>query len=138
MTGFVRIALGMVAAYLGVGLLFAGAFQFLGLRVLDPAARGAGLGFRLLITPGIIALWPWVGLRWMRSAQGGAFPGIEHGIHSPRRLRSAHGLLWKALAVVVPIGIAAAIWYRPVANPSPRPGAAIPQMDNPPGLNPSR
>ena len=138
MTGFVRIALGMVAVHLGMGLLFAGAFQFLGLRVLDPAARGAGLAFRLLITPGIIALWPWVGLRWMRAAPGGAFPGAGDEIRSPRRLRSAHGLLWKALAVVVPIGIAAAIWYRPAASPSPRPGATIPQTDNPPALNPSR
>ena len=43
--------------YLALGLVFA--VWFVTRRVqLDPAAREAGWGFRLLILPGCVALWP--------------------------------------------------------------------------------
>lgn len=53
--------------YLAAGLLFATAFVSSGVQRVDPAARGAGLGFRLLIFPGVVALWPWLAIRWWRS-----------------------------------------------------------------------
>jgi len=37
-----------------------------GLRRLDPAAARGGLGFKLLILPGMVALWPLLLRRFMR------------------------------------------------------------------------
>ncbi len=53
----------IVAAYLAVGALFGVVFVSLGIGRLDPAAMGSGLGFRLLMLPGAVALWPALLLR---------------------------------------------------------------------------
>ena len=53
-----------LALYGLAGLIFALAFQLRGLSRIDAAARGAGLGFRLLILPGMVALWPLLLSRW--------------------------------------------------------------------------
>lgn len=54
--------------YLIIGVLFALVFATIGVSRLDPAARGAGFGFRLLIVPGAAALWPVLALRWLNGA----------------------------------------------------------------------
>ena len=51
--------------YAAVGLLFAVAFVSRGAARLDPGARGAPLGFRLLILPAALALWPLLAKRWL-------------------------------------------------------------------------
>jgi len=65
------LATGLVSAlgiYLGAGALFALVFVFGGgLGRVDPTARAGTLGFRLLILPGVAALWPLLAWRW-RSA----------------------------------------------------------------------
>ena len=43
------------------------AFFVDGVPRIDPAARGTGWGFRLLVFPGVVALWPLLAVRWMRS-----------------------------------------------------------------------
>ena len=48
--------------------MFALAFLAVGIRRLDPAAEGSGYGFRALIFPGAVALWPMLALRWARGA----------------------------------------------------------------------
>jgi hypothetical protein len=58
-----------VALYMGVGALFALAFLLLGLTRIDHGAKGAGLGFRLMILPGLIALWPLMLIRWLSGGQ---------------------------------------------------------------------
>ncbi|HEX4956169.1 MAG TPA: hypothetical protein VF017_22500 [Thermoanaerobaculia bacterium] len=55
--------------YLLLGLVFALAFVRWGASRLDPAAREASWGFRLLILPASAALWPWLALRWWRARQ---------------------------------------------------------------------
>lgn len=55
--------------YMAVGVLFAVAFAWRGAGVVDPAAKRAGLGFRLLILPGSAALWPWVLAKWGRASR---------------------------------------------------------------------
>jgi hypothetical protein len=55
--------------YLLAGVLFAVAFLARGAGRIDPAAQGTGLGFRLIIGPGVVALWPLLLLRWMGSAR---------------------------------------------------------------------
>jgi hypothetical protein len=54
--------------YLVIGVLFALIFVTIGVSRLDPAARGAGFGFRLLIVPGAAALWPVLAWRWQKGA----------------------------------------------------------------------
>jgi hypothetical protein len=51
------------------GLAFAIAFVTLGVARVDPAAAGAPIGFRFLILPGSLALWPVLLSRWMRATR---------------------------------------------------------------------
>ncbi len=57
----------VVFGYLAAGAIFAAAFLARGLTVVDPAARGAGLAFRAILIPGVVGLWPYLLLRWVRS-----------------------------------------------------------------------
>jgi len=56
----------LVGIYAVIGLLFAIAFIAKGVARVDPVAAGAGWGFRLLILPGSVALWPLLLRRWLR------------------------------------------------------------------------
>lgn len=44
--------------YFGIGLLFALFFVIAGIIRMDAATKHSGWGFRLLMFPGAIALWP--------------------------------------------------------------------------------
>jgi hypothetical protein len=61
----VTVVLEVVAAYGATGILFALAFLTFGIGRIDPGARGAGLGFRLMVFPGVVALWPLMLVRWI-------------------------------------------------------------------------
>jgi len=67
-----------LGAYLGVGLLFAIPFVLTGAGRLDEVARHGTVGFRLLIIPGVAALWPLLAWRWYR---GDSTPPVEHNAH---------------------------------------------------------
>jgi hypothetical protein len=54
----------LAAAYAACGLVFAAAFVTAGVGRLDAGARGTAWGFRLLIVPGTVALWPWLARQW--------------------------------------------------------------------------
>ena len=54
-------------AYAAAGLFFGILFVFRGVQAIDPAAIGAGVGFRLIILPGCTALWPLLLVRWQRA-----------------------------------------------------------------------
>ncbi len=58
-----------VALYAAAGLVFALLFLALGLPRIDNGAKGAGIGFRMLILPGLIALWPLMLIRWLSGGQ---------------------------------------------------------------------
>jgi hypothetical protein len=45
-------------AYLGIGFLFSSYFSFVAVKKFDQAAKDAGIGFRLIIFFGVVALWP--------------------------------------------------------------------------------
>jgi hypothetical protein len=64
--------------YLGVGLLFAIAFVAFGIARVDSASRGASIGFRLVVLPGVTLLWPLLAWRWLRADRG---PPIERSPH---------------------------------------------------------
>jgi hypothetical protein len=74
---FVRIFVFCLTAYAALGLLFASLFVFRGVHQVDPETQGSGLGFRLLILPGVAAFWPMFLRRWIRGIQ----PPIERNPH---------------------------------------------------------
>ena len=55
----------LLSGYAALGVLFAIAFVTAGISHLDPVAKGSGIGFRLIIFPGVAALWPLLLMRWM-------------------------------------------------------------------------
>lgn len=57
--------LSLAAGYAGVGAAIGAAFVLFGAGRVDPAARGASWGVRLLLWPGAAALWPWIIARWL-------------------------------------------------------------------------
>ena len=64
--------------YGGFGFVFAIAFVCFGVGRVDSEAQGAGLGFRLLIVPGVAAFWPMFLYRWTRHI---AEPPVERNPH---------------------------------------------------------
>ena len=75
------LLVGLLTTYLGIGAAFAAVFVAVGVQRIDPMARGAGWGFRLLIAPGATLFWPLLVVRW---AAGSVRPPIETNAH--RRL----------------------------------------------------
>jgi hypothetical protein len=81
-TWVVRLLLG----YLAAGMVFAVPFVLRGVGAVDPVAAESTRGFRLIIVPGVIALWPLLLRRWIagaprpvertahREAEGGSAP----------------------------------------------------------------
>jgi len=56
----------LLTVYAGIGAAFGIAFVLAGVQRIDSGAKGAGPGFRLMILPGVAALWPALLLRWIR------------------------------------------------------------------------
>jgi hypothetical protein len=71
------LLLKVAGLYAGAGLLFAVPFLLRGVERIDPAARGATPGFRLIVLPGVVALWPILLRRWI----AGAPPPRERNAH---------------------------------------------------------
>jgi hypothetical protein len=78
---FATLLVGLLGTYLGIGAAFSVAFVTRGVDRIDPMARGAGWGFRALILPGSILVWPLLLVRW---AAGSMAPPVETNAH--RRL----------------------------------------------------
>jgi hypothetical protein len=67
-----------LGAYVAIGVVFGLCFVAKVVERIDPLARGSTMGFRVLIFPASVALWPWLARRvW--SAQPGE--PVEHGPH---------------------------------------------------------
>lgn len=56
------LVLGLI--YLAVGVIFAMIVIIKGISSLDPAAKGSGWGFKLIIFPGMVAFWPIMWRKW--------------------------------------------------------------------------
>jgi hypothetical protein len=64
--------------YAGLGLVFAMGFVWVGVQSLDSVARGSGVGFRLLMLPGVAAFWPMLLYRWIHHVTE---PPVEENPH---------------------------------------------------------
>lgn len=76
-TWLVRAAL----IYLGCGVLFSIPFLLIpsrGVASIDPGAREGTWGFRVMVFPGVVALWPVLLLRWI---SGRGAPPVESTEH---------------------------------------------------------
>ena len=71
----------VVGIYLGAGIIFSLFFLTRGVQRIDPVAKEATRGFRLLILPGVIALWPLLAKRWLGGQQ---HPPEECNAHRKR------------------------------------------------------
>jgi hypothetical protein len=67
------------------GLVFALPFVTRGVGRIDPTAKSGTIGFRILIIPGAVALWPLLLSRWMR---GRSAPPSQRTTHQPATTRT--------------------------------------------------
>jgi len=67
-----------VVTYLLGGLVFATPFALVGVGKIDPHAAHGSWGFRILIIPGTMFLWPLLARRWLK------------GIHEPPEENNPH------------------------------------------------
>ncbi|MEM9686936.1 MAG: hypothetical protein AAF934_08450 [Bacteroidota bacterium] len=56
-----------VACYSIAGVLFSLLFLWKGLTKTDPATKGSGVVFKLLIFPGLIIFWPLFIRKWIKT-----------------------------------------------------------------------
>lgn len=68
----------LLGLYLACGLVFAIPFVLIGVKKIDPHAMHGSWGFRVLIVPGAMALWPLLLQRW------------ASGVHEPPEECNAH------------------------------------------------
>jgi hypothetical protein len=76
----------LLLLYAGTGLAFAVPFLVRGVGRIDSQARGAGLGFRLTVLPGVSAFWPLLLRRW---AAGKPEPPHERNAHRTAAVKEA-------------------------------------------------
>ncbi|HSM17664.1 MAG TPA: hypothetical protein VK845_11795 [Gemmatimonadales bacterium] len=82
------IATGLVWAlslYAIAGFIFAIPFVIRGVGRIDPVARSGTIGFRILIIPGTIALWPLLLRRWAGGRRQPPSQRTAHQRPTPRR-----------------------------------------------------
>ena len=60
----------LLGAYAAAGIFFAAVFLILGITEVDPISKGSGIGFRLIILPGVAALWPLMLTLWIQGRRG--------------------------------------------------------------------
>ena len=60
-----QLLAGVLIAYTAVGALFAIVFVTKGIGRVDPVAQTSKIGFRLIVFPGVTALWPLLFARWI-------------------------------------------------------------------------
>jgi hypothetical protein len=75
---FVKAFIYALTAYAAIGFMFALVFVMVGVQRLDSEARGSGIGFRVLILPGVAAFWPLFLYRW---TTGVTEPPVEKNPH---------------------------------------------------------
>lgn len=68
-TLIVSIGLMLVGLYLLAGLIFVFPFLVYGLNRIDETTHKSSVGFRIIISPGIIVLWPILLKKWISAVK---------------------------------------------------------------------
>ena len=104
----------LLVGYLGVGVLVAIALHARGLAAMDPTVRGAAFGFRILVTPGLVALWPLLLHRWKQvtGEEGAPLPDPDRPL-TPVGLRKTQRRISRLAWIVAGVGAFCAIVERP-------------------------
>lgn len=125
----VEFAVETILLYAVLGAVFAVAFALRGAATVDPVARHASAGFRLLVMPGAALLWPVLLVRWWRAAQSGpVVPGeqTDRWQGGSERLRRTALFAWIALAPLIAILLLVALRARAEGTQPSRDAARIP------------
>lgn len=112
MQAMVSMVLVMLGLYAACGVVVAARLHAGALRRIDPAVTGAGWGFRLLITPGLVALWPAMVRRALAVRRG---VPVGSPYDTPLRaagLRSLQRLATQVLAILAPLALVAILSAR--------------------------
>jgi hypothetical protein len=104
-----------IFVYVFLGILACLLIQFSKLHLLDDSADGGSFGFRIVITPGIILLWPLVLYKTRASKKASDMTANGEHQASALQLRSKQRLSIVILAVIIPILFATALLARPNA-----------------------
>ena len=85
-----RTIIDILLLYCTLGFIFAIVFVAAGLERVDSHAKGAGIGFRLMILPGASLLWPFLLVRWLRGSSGSrtGWPAPRPGATCARNSRT--------------------------------------------------
>jgi hypothetical protein len=129
MTPAIAILL-LLAAYLAAGVFVGVPFVLVGAGRMDSAARGAPVGFRVLIFPGVVALWPLLVWMWARGTPPTTSP------HDTRPLLLWHRLAWAVLTPATAVGLLVALAYRSKRALPPEPVQAADVSALPAGATP--
>jgi hypothetical protein len=114
------VLVNVAATYAGCGLIVAVLFLALWCKSFDPSAMNGSWGFRVLIVPGIIALWPVILAKVLTVRRGGSAQGPAETPVRQETLRRNHGMAFVALAIVGPLLFAVAlIWRAPRLEDAP-------------------
>jgi hypothetical protein len=92
-------------AWLLAGLCVGVSFLLIGLDRVDLSARGA-YGFRPLLLPGLVLLWPLVIWRWLDAPRAVTQPSLKH------RHKRVHAAIWIGLALMLPLILGTALMLR--------------------------
>ncbi len=114
----IELGLAVAGVYMFLGLVAAAGLHAKGLHRIDSGTADAGVVFRLLITPGMVALWPLLLRRWRVAARSGPRFGEADRPRSSARLRTVHLRLVTVTTVAVSVIFAMGLMARPGAPPS--------------------
>ena len=64
---FAELFVTALTVYGLAGIAFAGGFVIFGIHRVDPVAEHSTIGFRLIVVPGVAALWPLLLTRWLQA-----------------------------------------------------------------------
>jgi hypothetical protein len=64
---FAELFVGGLAAYALTGTTFSVGFVLFGIHRVDRVAEHSPIGFRLIVMPGVAALWPLLLTRWLKA-----------------------------------------------------------------------
>ncbi|MFM9958756.1 MAG: hypothetical protein ACKVZJ_11830 [Phycisphaerales bacterium] len=114
----------VLGAYIAVGALFAVLFVWRGAAKVDAAAGVSGWGFRVMIFPGVVLLWPVMARMWARGDRG--LPALAQ----PQKHRRRHLAMWAMTGPLALAGLALAVWLRAGSPAAPVDGATQPIVRN--------